>query len=176
MGAGRGSGSVAARAVQATKIYGAGETAVRALDGVSVAFPAGQFTAIMGPSGSGKSTLLHCLAGLDSLTAGQVFIGDVELGALADNALTRLRRERLGFVFQSYNLIPTLTALENITLPLALAGTKPDRQWLDGVIDPLGLRPRLAHRPAELSGGQRALRCRTAAQCRTAAAPHWGRL
>src|SRR2546430_1766192 len=153
MGAGRGSGTVAARTVQATKIYGAGETAVRALDGVTVAFPAGQFTAVMGPSGSGKSTLMHCLAGLDTLTSGQVFIGDVELGALSDKELTRLRRERIGFVFQSYNLIPTLTALENITLPLALAGVTPDQQWLDGIVDTVGLRPRLAHPPAGLPGG-----------------------
>src|SRR3954452_20482170 len=147
-------GPAIARAVQATKVYGAGETAVRALDEVTVAFPAGQFTAIMGPSGSGKSTLMHCLAGLDTLTSGQVFIGDVELGALSDKDLTRLRRERIGFVFQAYNLIPTLTALENITLPLALAGTEPDQQWLDGIVDTMGLRPRLTHRPAELSGGQ----------------------
>src|SRR3954452_17634477 len=114
-----------ARAVDATKISGQGDTEVRALDGVSVDFPGGHFTAIMGPSGSGKSTLMHCLAGLDTLTSGQVFIGDVELGALSDKELTRLRRERIGFVFQAYNLIPTLTALKNITLPLALAGTEP---------------------------------------------------
>src|SRR5438477_8940501 len=146
-------GSIAA-AVHATKIYGRGDTAVRALDDVSVEIPSHRFTAVMGPSGSGKSTLMHCLAGLDELTSGQVFVGDVELGALSDKELTRLRRERIGFVFQSYNLIPTLTALENITLPLALAGTTPDQQWLDGIVDTVGLRPRLAHRPAELSGGQ----------------------
>src|SRR2546423_3905041 len=146
--------TVAASAVHVTKAYGTGETAVTALDEVTVAFPAGQFTAIMGPSGSGKSTLMHCLAGLDTLTSGQVFISEVEVGALSDEDLTRLRRERIGFVFQAYNLIPTLTALENITLPLALAGTEPDQQWLDGIVDTMGLRPRLTHRPAELSGGQ----------------------
>jgi putative ABC transport system ATP-binding protein len=147
-------GAAAARAVGATKVYGSGETAVRALDEVTVEFPGGRFTTIMGPSGSGKSTLLHCVAGLDTLTSGRVWIGEVELGALSDKQLTVLRRERVGFVFQSYNLLPTLTALENITLPLALSGAKPDRGWLDGVIDAVGLRDRLSHRPAELSGGQ----------------------
>jgi putative ABC transport system ATP-binding protein len=147
-------GTAVARAVHATKVYGSGDAAVRALDDVTVAFPAGRFTAIMGPSGSGKSTLLHCVAGLDTLTSGQVLIGDVELGSLSDKQLTLLRRERVGFVFQSYNLLPTLTALENVTLPLALAGARPDRRWLDTVIDTVGLRERLAHRPAELSGGQ----------------------
>jgi putative ABC transport system ATP-binding protein len=144
----------AARAEHATKIYGAGDTAVLALDDVTVELPDGRFTAIMGPSGSGKSTLMHCMAGLDSLTSGEVFIGDVDLGSLSDKQVTLLRRDRVGFVFQSYNLIPTLTALENITLPTALAGKKPDRRWLDGVIDTVGLRDRLSHRPAELSGGQ----------------------
>jgi putative ABC transport system ATP-binding protein len=144
----------AARAVQAVKIHGHGEHAVRALDGIDVEFPSGRFTAIMGPSGSGKSTLLHCLAGLDSLTSGSVYIGDVTLGALGDRALTRLRRDRIGFVFQSFNLLPTLTAAENITLPLALAGRRPDRGWYETVIDAVGLRGRLHHRPAELSGGQ----------------------
>ena len=143
-----------ARTEQATKVYGSGETAVRAIDDVTVDFDAGRFTAIMGPSGSGKSTLMHCAAGLDSLTAGEVFVGDVALGSLSDRELTLLRRDRIGFVFQSYNLIPTLTALENITLPTALAGRKPDREWLDGVIDTVGLRDRLSHRPSELSGGQ----------------------
>jgi putative ABC transport system ATP-binding protein len=143
-----------ARTEHATKVYGSGETAVRAIDDVTVEFAAGRFTAIMGPSGSGKSTLMHCAAGLDSLTSGEVFVGDVALGSLSDRELTLLRRDRIGFVFQSYNLIPTLTALENITLPSALAGRKPDREWLDGVIETVGLRDRLSHRPSELSGGQ----------------------
>ena len=144
----------AARAVEATKVYGDGDTAVRALDGVTVEIPAGRFTAVMGPSGSGKSTLMHGLAGLDSLSSGQVFVGDVELGGLSDAALTRLRRERIGFVFQSFNLLPTLTAEENILLPLRLAGARPDPAWVDAVIDTVGLRDRLGHRPSELSGGQ----------------------
>ena len=144
----------AARAVRAVKLYGEGETAVRALDGVDVEFAPGRFTAIMGPSGSGKSTLLHCLAGLDSLSAGSIFIGETALGMLSERQLTRLRRDRIGFIFQSFNLLPTLTAAENITLPLALAGRRPDPAWFDTVIDVVGLRPRLAHRPAELSGGQ----------------------
>ena len=143
-----------ARTEHATKVYGSGETAVRAIDDVTVEFAAGRFTAIMGPSGSGKSTLMHCAAGLDSLTSGEVFVGDVALGSLSDKELTLLRRDRIGFVFQSYNLIPTLTALENITLPSALAGRKPNREWLDGVIETVGLRDRLSHRPSELSGGQ----------------------
>ncbi len=143
-----------ARTVDATKVYGVGDTAVRALDGVTVELPSGRFTAIMGPSGSGKSTLMHCVAGLDTLTSGQVFIDDVELGRLNDKELTLLRREQVGFVFQAYNLVPTLTALENITLPADLAGAKPDRTWLDEVIDTVGLRDRLRHRPSELSGGQ----------------------
>jgi len=135
-------------------VYGSGATEVRALDDVSVALKRGCFTAVMGPSGSGKSTLVHCLAGLDTLSAGQVFLGDAELGALSDKALTLLRRERVGFVFQSFNLLPTLTARENITLPMALAGTKPDVQWIDTVIDTVALTDRMAHRPHELSGGQ----------------------
>jgi putative ABC transport system ATP-binding protein len=147
-------GPSAAQAVDAVKVYGKGETAVRALDGVTVSFAAGAFTAIMGPSGSGKSTLMHCLAGLDSLTAGQVVVGGTALSGLDDKALTVLRRDRVGFVFQAFNLVPTLTAKENIVLPLALAGKKPDQAWLDSVIDSLGLRDRLAHKPAELSGGQ----------------------
>ena len=146
--------ATAARAVAATKVYGHGDTAVRALDGVDLALPAGAFTAVMGPSGSGKSTLMHCLAGLDQLTSGQVFLGDVELGSLGDAALTRLRRERLGFVFQSFNLVPTLTAEENVLLPLRLAGTTPDREWVDQVVRTVGLQDRLGHRPSELSGGQ----------------------
>jgi putative ABC transport system ATP-binding protein len=145
---------VAARALDATKIYGAGSTAVRALDDVTVEFVEGQFTAIMGPSGSGKSTLMHCLAGLDTLTSGRVFLAGVDLSTLDDRALTLLRRDRVGFVFQAFNLIPTLSALENIVLPAALAGTKPDQAWLDTVIATVGLRDRLGHRPAELSGGQ----------------------
>ena len=152
--AGVDSGGAVARAVRATKVYGSGPTAVRALDEVSIDLQRGRFTAIMGPSGSGKSTLMHCIAGLDSLTSGQVFIGGVELGTLSDKELTILRREQVGFVFQSFNLIPTLTALGNITLPLTLAGTRPDQGWLDHVIDTVDLRERLSHRPAELSGGE----------------------
>jgi putative ABC transport system ATP-binding protein len=146
--------AAAARAVNATKIYGKGDTAVKALDDVTVGFADGVFTAIMGPSGSGKSTLMHCLAGLDTLTSGQVFVGDVDLGTLSDRDLTLLRRDRVGFVFQAYNLLPTLTAAENITLPLRLAGASPDQAWLDEVVDIVGLRSRLGHRPSELSGGQ----------------------
>jgi putative ABC transport system ATP-binding protein len=144
----------AARTVGLVKDYGTAETAVRALDGVSTTVPRGRFTAIMGPSGSGKSTLLHCLAGLDAPTAGQVFIGDVELTGLSDRQLTLLRRSTLGFVFQSFNLVPTLSALENITLPMSLANTKPDEAWLAQVIARVHLKDRLSHRPSELSGGQ----------------------
>ena len=144
----------AARVEHATKTYGTGETAVVALDDVSVEFPDGQFTAIMGPSGSGKSTLLHCLAGLDSLTAGRVLLGDTDLSTLNDRQLTLLRREQVGFVFQSFNLVPTLSAAENIRLPLTLAGTKPDPDWFEAIIETVGLSDRLAHRPSELSGGQ----------------------
>ena len=143
-----------ARAVDAAKYYGTGETAVAALDGVTVDFIGGQFTAIMGPSGSGKSTLMHCAAGLDTLTSGQVFIGDIDLSTLNDKKLTQLRRDRIGFVFQSYNLVPTLTALENITLPMSLAGRNPDQARLDEVVSAVGLSDRLRHRPSELSGGQ----------------------
>ena len=146
--------TVAARALDLVKVYGTGETAVQALDHVSVDFPSGRFSAIMGPSGSGKSTLMHCLAGLDSVTSGQAFIGDVDITRLNDKHLTLLRRDQVGFVFQSFNLVPTLDALENITLPMAIAGRKPDREWLDQVIDTIGLRDRLGHRPSELSGGQ----------------------
>ncbi|HET7722331.1 MAG TPA: ABC transporter ATP-binding protein, partial [Acidimicrobiales bacterium] len=145
---------VAARAVHATKVYGAGSTEVRALDGVTVDLPGGRFTAVMGPSGSGKSTLMHCVAGLDTLTSGQVFLGALDLGTLSDKELTLVRREHVGFVFQAFNLLPTLSALENITLPLDLAGTTPDRDWLDTVVAAVGLGDRLSHRPAELSGGQ----------------------
>jgi putative ABC transport system ATP-binding protein len=140
--------------VSAVKVYGEADATVRALDGVTVDFEQGCFTAIMGPSGSGKSTLLHCLAGLDKLTSGHVFVGDTCLGTLDDRSLTRLRRDRIGFVFQAYNLLPTLTAAENITLPLALAGRKPDPAWFDRVVDVVGLRDRLHHRPNQLSGGQ----------------------
>jgi putative ABC transport system ATP-binding protein len=143
-----------ARAVDATKVYGTGDTAVVALDTVTVGIPGRRFTAVMGPSGSGKSTLMHCMAGLDSLTSGQVFLGDVELGSLSDKELTLLRRQRVGFVFQSFNLLPTLSALENITLPATLAGSKPEPEWLDAVVDTVGLGDRLKHRPGELSGGQ----------------------
>jgi len=145
---------LAARAENLSKVYGEGETRVVALDAVTVGFPRGEFTAIMGPSGSGKSTLMHCLAGLDDATSGSVRVGDVDLTGLKDKELTRLRRDRLGFIFQSFNLVPTLTALENITLPLDIAGRRPDAQWLDGVIDTIGLRERLGHKPSELSGGQ----------------------
>jgi putative ABC transport system ATP-binding protein len=145
---------VAARAVEATKIYGEGEAEVRALDGISVEFESARMTAIMGPSGSGKSTLLHCMAGLDSLTSGKIFLGDVDLTAQHDKQLTLIRRDKLGFVFQAYNLVPTLNALENITLPMSLAGTKPDPAWLDTVVKTVRLEDRLTHRPSELSGGQ----------------------
>ncbi|MFI6607470.1 ABC transporter ATP-binding protein [Streptomyces sp. NPDC050507] len=146
--------TTAARVVDAVKVYGTGDTEVRALDGVSVGFPAGRFTAIMGPSGSGKSTLMHCAAGLDTLTSGTAFIGGTDLGALDDRRLTLLRRRRIGFVFQAFNLLPTLTVAENITLPMDLAGERPDRTRLDAIIDTVGLRDRLHHRPGELSGGQ----------------------
>ncbi|MEU1870332.1 MULTISPECIES: ABC transporter ATP-binding protein [unclassified Streptomyces] len=144
----------AARVVDAVKVYGGGDTAVRALDGVGVDFPAGRFTAIMGPSGSGKSTLMHCAAGLDTLTSGTARIGDTDLSTLDDRRLTLLRRDRVGFVFQAFNLVPTLTVAENITLPLDLAGRRGDTAWVDTLIDVVGLRDRLHHRPAELSGGQ----------------------
>jgi putative ABC transport system ATP-binding protein len=146
--------AVAARAVDAVKVYGVGDAEVRALDGITAAFPRGRFTAIMGPSGSGKSTLLHCLAGLDRLTSGQAFIGDVDLGTLNEKRLTLLRREHVGFIFQAYNLVPTLTAGENITLPIDIAGEQPDQPWIDTIVETVGLQHRLSHRPAELSGGQ----------------------
>ena len=145
---------VAAAAIDAVKTYGQGGTEVRALDGITVEFPARRFTAIMGPSGSGKSTLMHCVAGLDTLTSGRIVVGDVDLGELNDRQLTLLRRQRIGFVFQAFNLIPTLTARENIVLPLTLGGQTPDEEWLDRVIRTVGLGDRLAHRPSELSGGQ----------------------
>ncbi|EFL15567.1 ectoine/hydroxyectoine ABC transporter, ATP-binding protein [Streptomyces sp. C] len=146
--------AVAARAAQLSKVYGQGETQVVALDNVSVDFAQGQFTAIMGPSGSGKSTLMHCVAGLDTFSSGSVRIGDTELGSLKDKQLTQLRRDKIGFIFQAFNLLPTLTALENITLPMDIAGRKPDKQWLDTVVDMVGLSGRLSHRPTQLSGGQ----------------------
>jgi putative ABC transport system ATP-binding protein len=144
----------AASAEQARKVYGSGDTSVVALDDVSISFGTGEFTAIMGPSGSGKSTLMHCMAGLDTLTGGRVFIGDTDLTTLDEKRLTLLRRERIGFVFQSFNLVPTLNALENITLPVDLAGGKIDQGWLDHVVTTVGLGNRLKHRPSELSGGQ----------------------
>ncbi|MFE3328226.1 ABC transporter ATP-binding protein [Streptomyces sp. NPDC059176] len=146
--------AVAARATDLSKVYGVGETQVVALDRVSVNFQQGEFTAIMGPSGSGKSTLMHCVAGLDSFSSGSVQIGDTELGSLKDKQLTQLRRDKIGFIFQAFNLLPTLTALENITLPMDIAGRRPDKQWLQQVIDMVGLSGRLGHRPAQLSGGQ----------------------
>lgn len=147
-------GGIAARAVDAKKVYGSGDTAVNALTGVSVEFPEGQFAAIMGPSGSGKSTLMHCMAGLDSLTSGQVFIEGTDLTELKEKDLTKLRRDRIGFVFQAFNLVPTLNAEENIVLPLSLAGDSVDKAWFDQVVDTVGLGNRLSHRPSELSGGQ----------------------
>jgi putative ABC transport system ATP-binding protein len=146
--------SVAAQAIAATKVYGSGDTEVRALDGVSVEFASGRYTAIMGPSGSGKSTLMHCVAGLDTLTSGKVLIGGTDLTELDDRALTQVRRDQVGFVFQSFNLIPTLNAMENIRLPMDLAGRKPDQAWMDSVVSTVGLADRLSHRPSELSGGQ----------------------
>ncbi|GAA2448300.1 ABC transporter ATP-binding protein [Streptomyces mauvecolor] len=146
--------AVAARAIELSKVYGTGETQVVALDQVTVDFRQGEFTAIMGPSGSGKSTLMHCVAGLDSFSSGSVRIGETELGSLKDKQLTQLRRDKIGFIFQAFNLLPTLTALENITLPMDIAGRKPNKQWLDQVIAMVGLSDRLGHRPTQLSGGQ----------------------
>ncbi|GBQ03376.1 ABC transporter [Streptomyces spongiicola] len=146
--------AVAARAADLSKVYGEGETRVVALDRVTVDFRQGEFTAIMGPSGSGKSTLMHCVAGLDGFSGGSVRIGGTELGSLSDKQLTRLRRDKIGFIFQAFNLLPTLTALENITLPMDIAGRRPDERWLRLVIDMVGLSDRLGHRPAQLSGGQ----------------------
>jgi putative ABC transport system ATP-binding protein len=149
-----GSAAVAARVFDLTKVYGTGDAEVRALDGVTLDILAGEFTAVMGPSGSGKSTLMHCCAALDTPTSGQVLVADTEIGGLDDKRLTRLRRERIGFVFQSFNLIPTLTAEENILLPLSIAGRRPDKEWYDTVLDTVDLRDRLTHRPNQLSGGQ----------------------
>ena len=146
--------SIAAKAVDVSKIYGTGEAAVTALDAVSVEIERGRFTAIMGPSGSGKSTLMHCLAGLDDVTSGEVWVGDTKVTGLRDKGLTDLRRVKVGFIFQQFNLLPTLTAEENIVLPLAIGGRKVDREWFDTVIDTVGLRDRLGHRPTQLSGGQ----------------------
>ena len=145
---------IAARAVEVHKVYGEGAAAVAALDGVTIDFMRGEFTAVMGPSGSGKSTLMHCMAALDSATSGQMFLGDVELSTLKDKELTELRRDKIGFVFQAFNLVPTLTAQENIELPLSIAGRKAEPGWFQKVIDTVGLGPRLEHRPNELSGGQ----------------------
>jgi len=146
--------SAAARAEGVTQVYGWGDTRLTALDNLSAPFPKGDFPAVMGPSGSGKSTLMHCMAGLDSVTEGSVFIGDQDLSTLSDRRLTKLRRERIGFIFQAYNLVPTLSASENITLPLDLAGSKVDQSWFDSVVETLGVADRLKHRPSELSGGQ----------------------
>jgi putative ABC transport system ATP-binding protein len=166
-GAPESSAPPAARAIDLVKTYGKGDAIVRALDGINVEFERGRFTAVMGPSGSGKSTLMHCMAGLDSPTSGRTFVGDQEIGLLDDAGLTQMRRDRIGFVFQSFNLVPTLNARENITLPADLAGTKVDQEWFDYLIDQLGIRDRLSHRPTEMSGGQqqraacaRALICR----------------
>jgi putative ABC transport system ATP-binding protein len=145
---------MAARIEDAVKVYGTGDAEVRALDGISRGFPVGRFTAIMGPSGSGKSTLMHCMAGLDRLTSGSAWIGDIELTALSEKGVTNVRRDKVGFIFQAFNLLPTLTALENIRLPLDIAGRGADRAWMDQVVDALQLRDRLSHRPGELSGGQ----------------------
>jgi len=144
----------AAHAVDLTKIYGKGDAVVRALDGIDVEFERSRFTAVMGPSGSGKSTLMHCMAGLDSPTSGRTFVGDLEIGLLDDAGLTQMRRDRIGFVFQSFNLVPTLTAAENITLPSDLAGVKIDQDWFDYLVEQLGIGDRLSHRPSEMSGGQ----------------------
>jgi putative ABC transport system ATP-binding protein len=146
--------TVAARALEASKVYGSGEAEVRALNGINVSFETAHLSAIMGPSGSGKSTLLHCMAGLDRLTSGQIFLGDSEISRLGEKELTLIRRDKLGFIFQSYNLIPTLNALENMTLPLSLAGRKPDPEWLNTIVTTVRLGDRLKHRPSELSGGQ----------------------
>ncbi|MFJ1867908.1 ABC transporter ATP-binding protein [Streptomyces sp. NPDC088097] len=149
-----GHGPAAARARGVVKAYGSGETRVVALDSVDVDIHRGQFTAIMGPSGSGKSTLMHCLAGLDTVTSGRIHLDETEITGLKDKKLTQLRRDKIGFIFQAFNLLPTLNALENITLPMDIAGRKPDQQWLDRVVDTVGLAGRLKHRPTELSGGQ----------------------
>jgi putative ABC transport system ATP-binding protein len=144
----------AARAANVSKSYGDGDAAVHALDDVSVSLAAGEFTAIMGPSGSGKSTLLHVLAGLDRPTSGEIYVGDTEITSLKDKALTLLRRDQIGFIFQSFNLLPTLTAAENIVLPIKIAGRKPDAFWVQSIVETVGLTERLSHRPSQLSGGQ----------------------
>ena len=146
--------TTAAYSLDLTKTYGSGQAAVRALNNVNVAFERGRFTAVMGPSGSGKSTLLHCMAGLDRPTSGQAFIGEQDISQLNDTGITRLRRDRIGFIFQSFNLVPTLTAAENITLPLDLAGTNVDREWFGDIVGRLGIGDRLDHQPSEMSGGQ----------------------
>jgi putative ABC transport system ATP-binding protein len=146
--------AVAAQTVDLVKVHGSGDTAVRALDEVNLTVPSGRMTAIMGPSGSGKSTLLHCIAGLDAVTAGHVYIDGTEIGALSDRELTKLRRERIGFVFQAFNLLPTLDARENMLLPMSLAGRRPEPAWFDQIVATVGLGDRLGHRPTELSGGQ----------------------
>ena len=146
--------SPAAHAVELRKTYGTGQATVHALAGIDVTFERGRFTAVMGPSGSGKSTLMHCMAGLDRPTSGQSFVGDLDIGALDDDGLTQMRRDHIGFVFQSFNLVPTLTAGENITLPVDLAGRKVDKEWFDYLVDQLGIADRLSHRPSEMSGGQ----------------------
>jgi putative ABC transport system ATP-binding protein len=153
-GGSRQAAQLAARTVDLTKVYGEGDALVAALDGVSIDFADGEFTAVMGPSGSGKSTLMHCMAALDTSSSGEVYLGETSLAGLNDKQLTRLRRDKVGFIFQAYNLVPTLTAQENIELPLAIAGRKPDPEWFDTVIDTVGLRSRLKHRPNQLSGGQ----------------------
>jgi putative ABC transport system ATP-binding protein len=144
----------AARAIEASKIYGEGDTAVRALDGITVEFAAARFSAVMGPSGSGKSTLMHCLAGLDKLSSGHAYVGDADLTGMSEKRLTLLRRDRIGFVFQAFNLVPTLTGRENVTLPLDIAGRKPDEEWLRRIVQTLGIEHRMDHRPSELSGGE----------------------
>ena len=146
--------NIAARSEAATKVYGKEDTLVRALDGVDVSFESGKFSAIMGPSGSGKSTLMHCMAGLDNLSSGKVFIGNTDLTELSEKELTLLRRSNIGFIFQSFNLVPTLNALENITLPIDLSGNKIDKDWVDQITEVVNLSDRLKHKPNELSGGQ----------------------
>jgi putative ABC transport system ATP-binding protein len=146
--------AVAARAEEISKVYGQGDAEVRALDRVSIAFPSGRFSAVMGPSGSGKSTLLHCMAGLDRVTSGRLWIGEDELTGMSDRELTRLRRDRVGFVFQAFNLVPTLTGAENVSLPVAIAGRRTDGPWFDRVVEAVGIGHRLRHRPSEMSGGE----------------------
>jgi putative ABC transport system ATP-binding protein len=151
---GRAAPSLAAQAIEATRVYGSGDAAVRALDSLSLELASGAFTAVMGRSGSGKSTLMHCMAGLDRLTSGTIILGGQDLSALGDRALTALRREKVGFIFQAFNLLPTMSVAENITLPMAIAGAKPDRDWVDHVVETLGLQDRLSYYPSQLSGGQ----------------------